>query len=212
MPNKNKVISTVLDNFLTKKHPWRKGILSGEYVSNEETGEVKEHFNRFGFFVVTKLIEAHRLCVLKVNRDIASKHKALETKLIPYMKGGKVDSSIPQPEHVKVTTQELLGYRKWSDYLNEVQVILDTAIEFFGAKSESAHYDVVAKQLDDRLNGSKSRAVNTSAISRTVVVSQEEASELDDILEQGKEFYEGESDINPINQSVKHEGDKPEIN
>lgn len=208
MANTIKIVDTILSNSLTKNHPWNKGIKAGEYT-DETTGEVRQYFNSVPYQVVKQLAESHRLIVRQLNRSKAQKHKALETKLAPYTKGGKVDKSIPMPEHVKVTFQEYKGINNLLEFVNGFITELDTALEFFGGCKDFAHYDVVAEKLDERLTKKVTRRTNTSAL-RESRPSQTMVQEMDDILEESKAFVKGESDINPINQS-NDDGEAPSI-
>jgi len=210
MANSIKIVDTILSNFVTKNHPWNKGIKAGEYT-DETTGEVRQYFNSVPYQVVKQLAESHRLIVRTLNRALLQKHKALETKLAPYTKGGKVDKSIPMPEHVKVTHQEYKGINKFLKFVEDGFITeLDTALEFFGGGRDFAHYDVVAEKLDERLTKKVTRRTNTSAL-RESRPSQTLVSELDEFLEESEAFHKGESDVNPINQSNECDGEAPSI-
>tara|TARA_B100001250_G_scaffold139082_1_gene119109 strand:- start:491 stop:1174 length:684 start_codon:yes stop_codon:yes gene_type:complete len=208
MANTIKIVDTILSNFVTKNHPWNKGIKAGEYT-DETTGEVRQYFNSVPYQVVKQLAESHRLIVRQLNRAKAQKHKALETKLTPYTKGGKVDKSIPMPEHVKVTHQEYKGINNLLEFVDGFITELDTALEFFGGGKDFAHYDIVAEKLDERLTKKVTRRTNTSAL-RESRPTQTMVQELDEFLEDSEAFVKGESDVNPINQS-NDDGEAPSV-
>tara|TARA_B100000287_G_scaffold399278_1_gene417392 strand:+ start:325 stop:954 length:630 start_codon:yes stop_codon:yes gene_type:complete len=208
MANSIKIVDTILSNFVTKNHPWIKGIKAGEYT-DETTGEIRQYFNSVPYQVVKQLAESHRLIVRQLNRAKSQKHKALETKLAPYTKGGKVDKSLPMPEHVKVTHQEYKGINNLLEFVNGFIPALDSALEFFGAGKDFAHYDIVAEKLDERLTKKVTRRTNTSAL-RESRPTQTMVQELDEFLEESEAFVKGESDVNPINQS-NDDGEAPSV-
>tara|TARA_R110001606_G_C15223358_1_gene634300 strand:+ start:186 stop:818 length:633 start_codon:yes stop_codon:yes gene_type:complete len=209
MTHKNKIISSILATSLTSNHPWFEGINNGEY-SDKDTGECKSYYHKQNYLSVVEDAKAHRIKTRRCNQEIARLHKSWETKSAPYRKGGKIDESLNMEEHVVVTFEFLQGELLRKEALAQEQVVLDEALGFFGGQRDYAHYDVIASELDSRLDNRVKRKVNTSNVNQ-VNITKKMSKAMDELDSNRVSFYQNDSKINPINESDKEEGNKQEV-
>ena len=209
MTHKNNIISSILAISLTSNHPWFEGINNGEY-SDQDTGECKSYYNKQNYNYVAEEAKAHRIKTRRCNQEIARLHKSWETKSAPYRKGGKIDESLNFEEHVVVTFEFLQGELLRKEALAKEQVKLDEALAFFGGHRDYAHYDVVASELDAKLDNRVKRKVNTSNVNQ-VTITKKMSKSMDELDSNRVSFYQNDSKINPINESNKELGKTQEV-